>query len=68
MLWILYYIKGTIDIGLVFDGDKVATFVDSDYSGDLDRRRSIFNYIFTLCTSAISQKATLYFIAALSSI
>lgn len=40
--------------------------LDSDYDGDLDRMRSISDYIFTLCASAISWKAYLQSIAALS--
>ena len=69
--WIFRYLKGTSDIGLVFDRkiattNNVAGYVDSDYGGDLDRRRSLSGYIFTLCNSAISWKATLQSIVALS--
>jgi hypothetical protein len=69
--WIFRYLKGTSGIGLVFDRrqattDDVVGYVDSDYGGDLDRRRSLSGYIFTLCNSAISWKATLQSIAALS--
>lgn len=51
--------EGTVKRGLVFDENKAATydvtdFVDSDYAGDLDRRRSISGYIFTMCAAAIS--------------
>ena len=43
--WIFRYLKGTSHIGLVFDKkmvttDNVVGYVDSDYAGDLDRRRS----------------------------
>ena len=43
--WIIWYIKGTIDIGLVFKKDVICKqecieYVDSDYAGDLDKRRS----------------------------
>jgi len=57
--WILRYLKGSIDLGLVFDqniadpGGAVG-YVDVDYSGDLDQRRSLSAYIFILCGSAIS--------------
>ena len=69
--WIFRYLKGATDISLVFDRSKATTndvvgFVDSDYGGDLDRRRSLSGYIFTLCNSAISWKASLQSIAALS--
>jgi len=68
--WILHYVKGTVNKGLVFDINKataydVTGFIDSDYAGDLDRRRSISGYIFTMCADAISWKASLQFIAAL---
>jgi len=71
MKWILRYVKGTVSKGLVFDRNKAATydvtgFVDSDYAGDLDRRRSISGYIFTMCVGAISWKASLQSIAVLS--
>ena len=50
--------KGSIGRGLVFDRDKAATldvvgFVDSDYAGDLDRRRSILG-ISSLCVQVLS--------------
>jgi len=32
----------------------VAGFVDSNYDGDLDKKRSISGYIFTMCAGAIS--------------
>jgi len=69
--WILRYVRGTTGKGLGFDRIKAATsdvtgFVDSDYAGDLDRRRSISGYIFTMCEGAITWKASLQSIAALS--
>lgn len=69
--WILRYLKGTSNIGLVFDGDKftsgdVVGFTDSDYGGNLDRRRSLSSYIFTLCGGCISWRASFQSIAALS--
>ena len=49
---VLYYMKGSHDIGLVFDRQKsdlggVVDYVDADYGGDLDRRRSLSTYILT---------------------
>ena len=69
--WILRYLKGTPNFGLMFDKNKVKTnnvigFVDSDYAGDLDKRRSISGYIFSLCGSAVSWKASLQSVTALS--
>jgi len=42
--WILQCIKGTIEVGLVFEKDvtgkqECIRYVDSDYAGDLDIRR-----------------------------
>ena len=44
----------------------VTYFTDSDYTGDLDRRRSQIRYIFTLAGSAVSWKASLQSTVALS--
>ena len=43
--WVLRYIKGTIDVGLIFEKDftgkqECIGYIDSDYAGDLDKRRS----------------------------
>ena len=59
MKWILRYVKGSLDKGLVFDRSESTTFdvvgyVDSNYSGDLDHRRSISGYIFTFCVDVVS--------------
>ena len=69
--WIPRYLKGTSDLGLLFDRSKlefvgVTGFVDSDFGGDLDRRRSLSGYLFTLCGSAISWKSALQSVVALS--
>ena len=69
MKWILRHVKGLIDIGLVFDMNKattvdVAGFVDSTYTGDLDRRRSISRYISTMCARAITWKSSFQSIVA----
>ena len=47
---ILRYIKGTSDVALCFGGSEfvVRGYVDSDFAGDLDRRKSISGYVFTL--------------------
>ncbi|KAF2302353.1 hypothetical protein GH714_034559 [Hevea brasiliensis] len=61
---------GTTDVGLTFDrakmSDSVVGYVDSDFAGDLDKSRSLTGYLFTLSKSAISWKATLQAIVALS--
>ena len=42
--------------------------MDSDYTGDLDKRRSVTGYVFTLSGCAISWEAILQSIVALSTI
>ena len=69
--WICRYLKGTSNVGLMYeiDREKVGTalgFVDSDYAGNLDKRRSLTGYVFMLCGNAISWKASLQSIVALS--
>src|SRR3954465_3633416 len=57
-------------MGLIFDmakmEDSIIGFVDSDYAGGLDKRRSLTGYLFTLSGSVISWKATLQNTVALS--
>ena len=48
--------------------DGVAGYVDSDYVGDLDKRRSLTGYVFTIGGCAISWKATLQSTVALSAL
>jgi hypothetical protein len=73
--WILCYLKGTSDFGLLLDKNSVKKigvmgfvegFVDSDFAGDLDKRRSISGYVFSLYGSAVSWRASLQFVTALS--
>jgi hypothetical protein len=54
--WIFRYLKGTIDACLVFEnGDGALTgYVDSDFGGDLDKRRFLTGYVFTLGECTIS--------------
>ena len=48
----------SIDLSLVFGKNnttnKIIGYVDSDYVGDLDKRRSLKGYVFTLSGCAIS--------------
>ena len=68
--WILRYILGTVDVGLVFEQDKMnhcaVGYVDSDYAGDLDKCRSTTAYVFTLASGAVSWKSNLQHTIALS--
>jgi len=57
--WILRYIKGTIDVELVFEKDSTGKqecvgYVDSDYARDLDKRWSTMGYVFTLSQALVS--------------
>ncbi|XP_074318246.1 secreted RxLR effector protein 161-like [Silene latifolia] len=59
---IFRYLKGTSDVGLIYGGDReclVSGYSDSDYAGDVDSRRSMTGYVFTLGGSVVSWKATL---------
>nr|GEW19632.1 retrovirus-related Pol polyprotein from transposon TNT 1-94 [Tanacetum cinerariifolium] len=56
---ILRYLKGTSNIGLSFKKGRtspngVVGYVDTNYVGDLDARKSLFSYIFSHCGFAIS--------------
>ena len=66
--WIFRYLRGSTDVCLQFGRtrDEVVGFVDSDYAGDLDKRRSLTGYIFSVGGCAISWKATLQATVALS--
>lgn len=54
---ILRYLKGTMELGISYrkggKGNLIA-FVDSDYAGDVDDRKSTSGYVFMLGTGAIS--------------
>ncbi len=47
--WILRYLKGTTDIDMTFDNakmsDSVVSYMDSDFVGDLDKKRSLTGYL-----------------------
>ena len=69
--WILRYLKGTFDHGILFgkvDGVScnVTGFVDLDFAGDLDKRKSIIDFVFTMCGGTINWKASLQSVVALS--
>ncbi|KAJ0869659.1 putative RNA-directed DNA polymerase [Helianthus annuus] len=68
--WILRYLKGTQDKGLVFgrDGfaDQVFGYADSDFAKDLDKGKSMTGYAFKVFGSLVSWKAALQRIVTLS--
>ena len=53
---ILRYIKGTSNAGLCYGGSDftVRGYVDSDFAGDLDKRKSTTGYVFTLAGGVVS--------------
>ncbi|CAL1356411.1 unnamed protein product [Linum trigynum] len=66
---IFRYLKGTPDVGISFGSDTeclVSGYSDSDYAGDVDTRRSMTGYVFTLGSSVVSWKATLQSAVTLS--
>lgn len=69
--WILRYLNGSRSVGLLYQAsgqerEEVKGFVDSDYAGCLDTRKSLSGYIFTACGGAIGWKASLQKVVALS--
>ncbi|KAE8711146.1 putative ribonuclease H protein [Hibiscus syriacus] len=68
--WIFRYLKGTVGHGIIFcsqrDNPLVVGYVDSDYAGDLDNRRSTTGYVFTLGGGPICWKSTVQSVVALS--
>uniref|UniRef100_A0A803P4T0 Retrovirus-related Pol polyprotein from transposon TNT 1-94 n=1 Tax=Cannabis sativa TaxID=3483 RepID=A0A803P4T0_CANSA len=71
--WILRYLQGSMDVGLVYDNKsknevEVNGYVDFDYDGSINTRRSITEYAFTVLGGCISWKANLQKVVALSSI
>ena len=49
---ILRYLRGTSKLGLLYgdglaEGGVVEGFVDSDFGGDVDKRKSLTGYVFT---------------------
>jgi len=64
-------IKVVVDVGLVFEKDEhgkqeCRVYVDSDYDGDLDKRRFTTGYVFTLSQALMSWCFTLQSTMALS--
>ena len=65
---ILIYIRGSSDVALCYGGSKftVRGYVDSDFAGDLDKRKSTTSYKFTLAGGAVSWVSKLQTVVALS--
>jgi hypothetical protein len=67
---ILKYLCGSSNAYLCFgkSGDGLFGYVDLDYAGDFDRRRSLSRYVFTIGGCAMSWKACLQATVAMSTI
>ncbi|KAH9697268.1 Integrase catalytic domain-containing protein [Citrus sinensis] len=67
--WILRYLYGIVDVGLLFKkdcGQQCVGYCDSDFLGDLDKRRSTTGYVFTLGGGPVSWRSILQSTIALS--
>ena len=69
--WVLQYIKGTIDVGLVFKKDSTGKqecirYADSDYAGDFDKRQSTNRVCVYIIPSTVSWRSILQSTVALS--
>ncbi|KAK1649737.1 hypothetical protein QYE76_067542 [Lolium multiflorum] len=64
----LMYLRGTSNACLKFGktGEGLVGYVDSDFAADLDKRRSLTGYVFTVGGCAVSWKATLQSVVAQS--
>ena len=70
--WLLRYLKETTNLRLLFEKDentdcKTEGYCDSNFAGDLDKRRSLFGYVFTLGGNTVNWKSSLQHVASLSS-
>jgi ATP-binding cassette subfamily B (MDR/TAP) protein 1 len=70
--WIMRYIKGTLDMGILFDARAMNAkiligYVDFDHAQDLDKRRSTTGFVFTLGGGCISWRSILQKCVSLSS-
>jgi ATP-binding cassette subfamily B (MDR/TAP) protein 1 len=68
--WIFKYLKGTTGHGIMFNSEKddpsVVGYIDLDYVGDMDDRRSTTGYVFTLAGGPICWKSSVQSIVVMS--
>ena len=68
--WIFRYLKGTTDYDIMFSKQQsdhsIRGYVDADYVGDLNGRRSTTGYVFTLGGEPICWKSMIQSLVALS--
>lgn len=65
------YLNGSIDLDLMFEkteevGSPLQGFVDSNFAGSVDTRKSLSGYVLTLYGTTISWRAILQSVVALS--
>ena len=71
--WVFIYLRGTSDYGLCYQGRlglermlDIRGFFDADSGGDIDQRRSISGYVFSLFGGAVSWISKRQSVVALS--
>ena len=66
--WILRYLHGTSNVCIEYGrkNEGLQVFIDADFGGDLDQRKSTLGYVFCLEGSAISWKSSLQGVVAQS--
>ena len=67
--WIFRYLTSTHDFGILFyqrASTEAVGYVDSNYTGDLDSRKSMTGYVFRFAGGSICWKSTLQDVVALS--
>ena len=69
--WIMRYISGSLDMGLMYGNvheskEAVSGYVDTNFTGCIDSKRSLSSCIFTIYGGVVSWKACLQKIVALS--
>ena len=68
---VLKYLKGTMDHGIMFDGNcplEIECYVDADWGSDVNsERKSTTGFVFTACGGPISWKSRKQSVVALSS-
>ena len=70
MKWIFRYLRGSSKLCLTFGDFKLVLegYVDADWAGDLDGRKSTSGYLFTFAGGTISWQSRLQKCVALSTI
>ena len=69
--WVLGYLKWSVGLGLKFQGQDrdtnlVEGFVDADYAGGIDTRKSTTGFVFIVYGAAVSWRSMLQPVVALS--